>query len=294
MKITLKTGLSIETLARIDELFRNRNWLIEDKDDNENSLFRRFCSLFRILDEEEQELLFKLTEDYFRRISLGDYPEYIKIALENMQKQMKKKFEDINKIYVLPLLRPSDQGNIKSSTLVAYLFQSPDLAYQSFLQNKSINVINKLEKKYISKINNNPQAVLLVVDDFIGTGGTANDCLKDIIETHEIKTEKIVVLSLIAQKNGISTIRNKNIKVFTAETINRGISDNFSDENIQEAKTIMERIESKIKPRKEHSFGYLESEALISLIRTPNNTFPIYWYQKAKFKHKVPFPRKEG
>ena len=28
--------------------------------------------------------------------------------------------------------------------------------------------------------------------------------------------------------------------------------------------------------------GYNDSEGLVSMIRTPNNTFPFYWYEKKK------------
>lgn len=293
MNITLNTELSIKTLLRIQELFQFHEWEIEDSDDNENSLYERFCSLFGILDEEEQELLFKLTENHFKKISLEDYTEYTKDALRNMKQIMKEKFENIDKIYVLPLLRPDDKGKIKSSTLVAYLFQSPELKYQKFLKDKSFEVISDLENIKINKITGNDKAILLVVDDFIGTGGTAIECLNHIMESYNITKDKIIVLSLVAQKRGVSEINSKNIKVFTAKNIGRGISDNFFGDDKEKAKNIMRNIEKRIKLKKDHDFGYKESEALISLIRTPNNTFPVFWREKYPFRHRAPFPRKE-
>ncbi len=51
----------------------------------------------------------------------------------------------------------------------------------------------------------------------------------------------------------------------------------------------MESIEKKIKPHKNEKLGFKSSEALITLIRTPNNTFPVFWKQK---KDRIaPFPR---
>lgn len=42
----------------------------------------------------------------------------------------------------------------------------------------------------------------------------------------------------------------------------------------------------------EFQFGYDHSEALVKMIRTPNNTFPVYWLQKrGGAVPVVPFPR---
>lgn len=39
--------------------------------------------------------------------------------------------------------------------------------------------------------------------------------------------------------------------------------------------------------------GYAESEALVTMIKTPNNTFPFYWYEKNSNSY-APFPRREN
>ena len=51
----------------------------------------------------------------------------------------------------------------------------------------------------------------------------------------------------------------------------------------------MESIEEKIKAHDNEKLGYMGSEALITLARTPNNTFPVFWKQKNN--KKAPFPR---
>lgn len=56
---------------------------------------------------------------------------------------------------------------------------------------------------------------------------------------------------------------------------------------------LMKSIESKIPKVGKFSFGYEKSEALVTLMRTPNNTFPIFWKDcthKGQ-KLKAPFPR---
>ena len=44
---------------------------------------------------------------------------------------------------------------------------------------------------------------------------------------------------------------------------------------------------------KELYLGYLETESLVAMNKTPNNTFPVYWYEKNGHSH-APFPRKEN
>lgn len=44
----------------------------------------------------------------------------------------------------------------------------------------------------------------------------------------------------------------------------------------------------------DYSFGYKESEALVTMTRTPNNTFPLYWFEAKLDKNnkwQAPFPR---
>ena len=52
----------------------------------------------------------------------------------------------------------------------------------------------------------------------------------------------------------------------------------------------MKNIEEAIQVSDDYKFGYKGSEALVKMIRTPNNTFPIYWLRNKKNKF-APFPR---
>ena len=55
----------------------------------------------------------------------------------------------------------------------------------------------------------------------------------------------------------------------------------------------MSSIETSIGVTEDYRLGYASSEALVSMIRTPNNTFPIYWFRnkKEKLNLHAPFPR---
>ena len=53
----------------------------------------------------------------------------------------------------------------------------------------------------------------------------------------------------------------------------------------------MKRIEHELGVSEEYEFGYGKSEGLVTLIRTPNNTFPVFWYEPSS-DNLAPFVRK--
>ena len=55
----------------------------------------------------------------------------------------------------------------------------------------------------------------------------------------------------------------------------------------------MKKISQQLQVPKELYLGYLETESLVAMNKTPNNTFPVYWYEKNGHSH-APFPRKEN
>jgi hypothetical protein len=74
----------------------------------------------------------------------------------------------------------------------------------------------------------------------------------------------------------------------------KGISESTAIENKVAALKIVDRIEKRLRITEKFFRGYGQSEALVKMIRTPNNTFPLYWCDKTKKGDKwpAPFPRK--
>ena len=64
-------------------------------------------------------------------------------------------------------------------------------------------------------------------------------------------------------EKGISSIKNIDLR------------DSYSKE--------MNKLEEKSEIREEYHFGYGQSESLISMIKIPNNSFPIFWYEKSPY-----------
>lgn len=85
------------------------------------------------------------------------------------------------------------------------------------------------------------------------------------------------------------TIVKDVLQVFANIVMDRAISDR-KDGNRETYQAVMESIEDYIRVKEEYRMGYAQSEALVRMFRTPNNTFPIYWLKNNK-NPCPPFPR---
>lgn len=125
-------------------------------------------------------------------------------------------------------------------------------------------------------------AIVVLVDDFIGSGGTAIKTLADMRAkfTHLRDNSAIKVMSLVAQGDGIKQLKDAGVEVFYSRYAPKAIEE--SNATVEEKIRMyyqMDEIESRIPNfNNTYHYGYYKSEALVSMIRCPNNTFPIYWY----------------
>lgn len=280
----IEKKLRTDIFAKLVEIFKSKSWEIEDGS-NKVSLFNRFCSTLAELSEDQQMLTLELTER-FTRIKLEEYFVYIKQILEKFIIDQKIDITSINNIYIAPLISPEDFGKSKSSTMVQYLIRGiisnvPELAFKRIIYTEGL----KVESEYINK----QDSILFLVDDFVGTGETASAAIKYLIDVENIDKDRIVILSIASLEKGISFLESLDVLIYTALVFKKGISDFYPAELASEKIKIMESIEKKIKVHKNEKLGYNGSEALITLIRTPNNTFPVFW--KEKNRRIAPFPR---
>lgn len=64
---------------------------------------------------------------------------------------------------------------------------------------------------------------------------------------------------------------------------NKAISDNYEHEEAEKKVEQMKKISKQIRVKDHNLYlGYKESEALVTMIKTPNNTLPFYWYEGKK------------
>lgn len=281
-----KRELSAQYLIRISQIFKKNSWLIERKEDAKDSLFNRFCErILEINENKKRDLVLELTERYLW-VQEEQYIYYLIDAVKKMM-QMKPEINEKTKIYVMPLVSPEDEGKTKSSSMLVYLFNSVKLRHDNVLSKYKFEIIDKNEN--LSLYLENKDAILVLADDYVGTGETAEKCLLHILKM-KVEINQIAIVSLVAQQMGLDYLSKYTVCVSASVIRQRGISDFYEDEKLHENIQLMREIEDKMSIREKYEFGYKKSEALVTMCRTPNNTFPIFWEESGNMKI-APFPR---
>lgn len=272
--------LPITKLNKIQNIFIRKNWPIEGA--FENNVFDNFCKMLAELKPEQCDLIISLTENF---LWVQDY-EYIKHFSIVFKKFISSyNFSSGKKIYICPLLPEEDFGKSKSSIYLLYLIKSHLAEIQRQYPDFVITYADAPNSVNLDQILNS-NFTLCLIDDFIGTGETVERAIKYFTDK-KIPKDSIVAMSLVAMKFGLSKLNSDGYVTYTNIECDKGLSPNGTEEQIE----IMQNIENAIKVNDNFKFGYGSSEALVKMMRTPNNTFPIYWYQKKKQNQYAPFPR---
>lgn len=282
--------LKVTTITKIYKLFDRKKWhTIDEGSMEEPRTFDQFCNLLSMLSEEEQDLIIQLTEDF----DCFAFFDYEGLFLEAFKKIDKKLLLSHQNIYLVPLTSPKDiiAGNLKSGSAIVYTVKS--LVIDKFIDRNKQSVIGvadilKLNQSFSKRKN----SFVIFLDDFIGTGDTAISALNEYKIPNGLKESSLIVCA-VGLEQGIDTIRRTGFEVVSARIKKKGISESDRINNKQKALQLMGRIEKRLKIKELFRLGYKQSEALIKMIRTPNNTFPVYWCREMKDGNEwpAPFPR---
>ena len=247
-------------------------WAMENIEDKTPALvFGSACHKY-VLEKEDFDKEFAVMPDINRRTKAGR-EEYEAFLAVNDGKDV---------------ISPDDFEKTKSSKFVWYLLRDEKIKYHKVFTEKELVFCDICQVSWIENIK--PSEKVFLVDDFIGSGETAEKAINWYINHHNIKLDKIAILALAAQRAGIEALQQKGIEVYTYYCFDKGISDFYTGDELDKYTTLMEKIESKLKVDARYNFGYNRSEALVALTRAPNNTFPVFWRKNGKNKI-VPFPR---
>jgi|SRR5690554_2096436 len=262
-------------INELKKLFIDKGW---DKFEEFESFFGNYCSMLENLNPKQTSLVLDLTKDFIWLRS-RDYYTHLKNTLLKLQdfKQL-----DLSTIHIIPLISKTDRElqKIKSSTHVAYLCQNSELKYNEVFKDTNFIVHHKLE--HLPKLStlmksNNP---ILLVDDFVGTGDTALEALEEVLEIRNYDNNTLYIASLVCQQTGKDALNQKGYEVLSANFRKKGISDKYQVDDVDDMISLMNEVENILEKDKKFNanfkFGYKSSEALVAMIRTPNNTFPIY------------------
>lgn len=293
----MKGKLSPNTMFKLLNLFEKKKWDIDEHGDIRKSLYQRYCDRLKYLNSDEQKLFIELSYK-FEQIGITDYMEHFLMSFHNMSDELLKSKE---KIIISPLTMPYvlkkkndskvERTKTKSAEFLYYLLSSHDLRWIDYSPKfEFCESISDIKKHFIEG-----KSLLLFIDDFIGTGGTAVKCCKAIISEIEKKSKisniDIGIVSIAALEMGIRKIKSElNINTYCNFIRKRGISDNYNENETKINLQLMLNLEQKLFCPQEYSLGFEKSEGLISFMnKTPNNTFPAFWSETST--KIAPFPR---
>jgi hypothetical protein len=257
-----------ESIRALTKIFKEKEWFTKDGD---SLVYDSFCDLLEVLAADERKLLIELTDRYFW-IAGNEYEKHITDVIKEIPEEI---LVGIKKLLLFPVIKPTDEGRAKSGTGLVYDIKAmmPKLTK---MRNISPSIIHEFQS-FKKSLDANSNTLLCLVDDFIGTGDTLDQCLEEIKRYAQLNLNRTVIVSISCQKETYDKLQNKGVQIFSKYLIERGITDFNEQPFIEEKKALMRSIEKQIPGASSFSLGFQESEAIITLKRTPDNTFPIFW-----------------
>lgn len=270
--------LSYYDVLKIDDVFSQHGW---PKDCvNKSSLYKRFIRTYEQLSGEERDLFIKLSRLY-KWVSISEYLDLVIKLLENVAtKHYGIRAQDI---WIYPIKKDEHCGVIKSADVVSYLCKAMQIQYSDQLYKRNIHVIGSLTE-IRSKKSKFKERRLLIFDDFIGSGKYASEVLDELI-TAGIPAVNVVICSLFISELGLQQLSSKGCHIEYIE-----VAQSIIDKLSPKEKELLKNMETSLGVEENFEFGYGHSANLISLLRTPNNSLPVFWLDKGR-SHSAPFPR---
>ncbi len=277
-------------LHRISKLFKEKGWpLAVDHASPFPTLFDDYCNTYKRLMPEWRELLLQLTRSY-KWICLD---KYIACAMDIFKQQVVPYAQGSFKgMDILPLTDPDKPTQAKSGHAFWYALQG---------YRKSLTTLSDFDIEFYGSVSHymnvaqkSASRLVIIVDDYIGTGASALKFLEMFRRENHGRATNVAVFALVAQEQGSVLLKKKGYNLFVGRLMKRGISDNASISNKSKSIRMMEDIGDFLSVKKDLLLGYESSEGLVTMQRTPNNTFPVFWTNKKTKGGELwtpPFPR---
>lgn len=273
--------VEIDFVLKLQGIFTKKNWMGVP---NYNHAFESLCNLSsHFEDDEDQKLLFFELIEKYDWMSLNDYIYNINNLLEKIFANFST---PIKRFYTFPIIKPEDEGKNKSGNTISYMIKCNKPFLDFFKNSELIEFTNFNEFDSLALKDDD---YIILVDDFIGSGETLNACTTRILEINPQLESKILIATIVIHYD---TVKNVKFPLFHNLEVRKGISDFYASPNKEKNIDLMVKLENKLISGRNFSLGYEQSEGLITLMRTPDNTFPIFWHQyKKSIGFNPPFPR---
>ena len=274
--------IDLDVILKLNKLFEKKKW---NQIENSDYVYESLCALSENISEDEQaHQLFLDLIDQYNWMSYNDYSNQINHLLYEILINSNIK---MSKIYSFPIIKPEDQNKNKSGNSISYMMKcnKPYLRQAKHIKFEEITLFSDL-----STLTLKPDEYLILVDDYIGSGETLFACINEIEKINSSLCDKIIIATIAVQNDTIVLLNN--YKFYYSMAVSKGISSRYSSPIKEEHLETMLSLEKKLISGRNFSLGYEESEGLVTMLRTPDNTFPIFWHEYKKSTGLYPpFPR---
>lgn len=301
-----KKSITASQTQIINNLFMSKGWAIDNELELKISTYNKYVDRYGRIPPKTRDLFLELTER-FDRIEIN---EVYKLFCEAYNSIPKESIEKCERIYILPLVEPQivytgsflqrvkfafgigqlkvDRPKTKSGDRILTVVKSAN--YLELDQSGKFEFPSSFSDLK-SRFQKNKD-LLILIDDFIGSGDTANKILKQFFKEKIFEINNTIIISLLSMKHGVESVYKKaKIKVYYSMLQGKAITDFYKPESkVKENINLVKTMEKSINIEKRISLGYKKSEALTSIMKkSPNNTLPIFWYETNSIP--APFPR---
>lgn len=246
-------------------IFENNGWIDRP---NVQEVYNNFMRrLSQMKNEGDIKLILDLTKRYLW-LNSTQYLDHLISAFDLWQKDHKNS----TRIIFVPVLA-KETDEIKSGHFMLY-FLYDSIVTKLKHAKKKVELIADYEKLRSLNLR---KANIVMIDDYIGSGQSVTDAIMRVRSKLRYDPKDISVISLVAQEEGVDKLCAEGIKVFSSIICGKGITDYYPLNEVDEKKRQMVKISKDYINNKEYYLGYGNSEALVTMNRTPNNTFPFYW-----------------
>jgi hypothetical protein len=263
--------LSRDTFTTIFSLTENQPWLKEKQ-----------LSLAELIDDctqQEQQLLICELLQRFTFLDGADFQAAIQGIADYIQNDLRLSAADCS-------ISASETGRYAdSSHLVVYSLKASKWKSHGWNTTSFVSSLTEL-------VQSAAKGNLIIVDEFIGTGETAEKKVKWLRNQLVARGEdpKIYFAVVAGMEAGIKRVSASVDGIYSAHVLRRGISDAYPAAEVTPNIDAMKAIEATLGSEGQrgkivkHSLGYKGSESLYSRTNgnTPNNVFPIFWWEVRK------------
>jgi hypothetical protein len=277
--------VSFDEIARIASALRSLRF---DPNGSEyETALDRFGEMFAKLSAEERSLVVHLTEE-FLVYHFSDYHAALQSLLNKLDPA---DVRSCNELIILPLSETKSDGEPKSASVLIYPAVNmlkasgafTDIPIRSF---ERMELVPRLMRTRTC-------SYFVFVDDFVGTGDTAVDAINRFRNDIKQANDRFIVLSLVAQQRGLDAMAAISAPYLVKDVRGMGITNSISLEDYTASLAVMDAIERRLQVDRDYRRGWKGSEALVKMIRCPDNTFPVFWQTTRSRPWPAPFPREQ-